>query len=113
MARQVRLVHNSSVTAFIDTNALLHYPPIKEIDWCEVCSADAVTIVLCLPVIKELDRYKADGRLGERAAKRIREILHHQGRTIRPGVSIHIYNVPLRSSEFPDTLSPDEPDDRI
>src|SRR4051812_46229924 len=101
------------LVAFLDTNAHLHYPPLPDVDWCAVCQTEAVILMVCLPVIKELDKYKSDGRLGERAQARIREIGKASGTEIRPGVTLAIYNVPLRREDFPDTLSIDEADDKI
>lgn len=101
------------LVVFIDTNALLHYPPLAQIDWCKVCNAEAITIMLCQPVINELDKYKSDPRLGERARSRIREIDQHIEKEVRTGVRVGVYNAPLRSADFPDTLSPESFDDRI
>ncbi len=100
---------------FLDTNSLLHYPPIKDIDWCQVCDAESVNLILCLQVINELDGKKDDSRLGDRARKRIKEIqkLNSGDKSVRDGVTIEVFNQPLRASDFPDTLSIDEKDDRI
>ncbi|MEA2707430.1 MAG: hypothetical protein QOF78_31 [Phycisphaerales bacterium] len=101
------------IVAFIDTNALLHYPPLADVDWCKICNDTEVTIMMCLPVAKELDKHKSNPRLGERAKKRIREIEENINREIRPGVSVRFYDDPLRASDFPDTLSPEVFDDQI
>ena len=103
------------VTAFIDTNALLHYPPLKDLDWPKICNAEKVILMLCLPVLKELDKYKSDPRLGDRAKKRIREIETHTeaASEARPGVKVAVCNLPLRSSDFPNTLSFEIFDDQI
>lgn len=61
------------VVLFIDTNILLHFKPLKEIDWLEVTGAKAVRLVICLEVIKELDKHKRNTRLQKRAERAIRE----------------------------------------
>jgi hypothetical protein len=107
-------MHNF-VHAFPDSNIFLHYPPLSELDWCRICDAKAVTLVVCLPVIHELDHKKSDSRLGgraERAVKQLREIYATDG-VIREGVTLAVYNQELRLEEFPASLSPDSNDDRI
>lgn len=80
--------------AFVDTNVILHYRPVAEIDWRKVCGEKAVTIMLCMPVIDELDRKKSDPRLGQRAKDRIRDLQQRSGKTIRPNVTLQIYHDP-------------------
>ncbi len=43
---------------FVDTNVLLHYRRLKDIDWLVLSKSIEVTIVLCPAVIRELDRLK-------------------------------------------------------
>jgi PIN domain len=43
---------------FIDTNVLLHYRRLEEIDWLTLTASREVTIFLCPAVIRELDRQK-------------------------------------------------------
>ena len=62
------------LTVFPDTNALLHYPPFKEIDWLKLCNANYVKIVICLQVIHELDEKKSDSFLSNRAKIVIKDI---------------------------------------
>lgn len=82
------------LTAFIDTNVILHYRPICDIDWCKVCGEKPVTIMLCMPVIDELDRKKSDPRLGQRAKDRIRDLQQRAGNTLRENVTLQIYHDP-------------------
>jgi len=105
----------ASATVFPDTNALLHYPPIKEIDWKTVCDADSVKIVLCMQVIHELDEKKSHPRLSERAKRTIKEIsfLRNSDDPVNEGVTIEIYTYKIDPSDFPDTMRIDEKDDRI
>ena len=50
----------SSKTIFLDTNILLHYPTIDQIDWQSWCNSKSIKLVVCLNVIDELDRKKDD-----------------------------------------------------
>lgn len=43
---------------FVDTNVLLHYRRIEEIDWLKLSHSPEVVIVLCPAVIRELDHHK-------------------------------------------------------
>ena len=105
----------ASATLFPDTNILLHYKPLRDIDWVACAGAANVKLVICLQVIKELDSKKDDARLSDRARRVIKEL---QGFVIgaaelRPHVSLEIYNEEIRFSSFPDTMSADSADDRI
>jgi hypothetical protein len=80
--------------AFIDTNVILHYRPIAEIDWCKVCGEKDITIMMCMPVIDELDRKKFDARLGQRAKERIQELQQQTAIPVRPNVGFKIYHDP-------------------
>lgn len=106
---------HSILSLFPDTNSLLHYPPISQVNWRAVCGCESVRVVLCLPVIHELDEKKADPRLGERARSAIKELrsLKAAGGAVRDGVVLEIFNCELRREEFPETLSYDSSDDRI
>lgn len=101
------------LTLFLDTNTLLHYPPMAEVDWLRICDAKRVTLMLCLLVIQELDEKKHDSRLGERAARAIREIKASRGHEVRPKVFVEVFNCPLRPAEFPASLSHESGDDQI
>jgi hypothetical protein len=106
---------NDVIHAFPDTNVFLHYKPLAEIDWCGLLKARSVTLVICLPVIQELDNKKSDPRLADRARRAIKEIEEHESaaRPLRPGVTLEISNEEIRRDEFPSSLSPDSQDDRI
>jgi predicted nucleic acid-binding protein len=43
---------------FVDTNVLLHYRRLEEIDWLDLSKSKEVVIVLCPAVIRELDQHK-------------------------------------------------------
>ena len=106
---------DDEVYAFLDTNILLHYKPLEQIDWCATLHARSVKLVLCLPVINELDEKKNDPRLGDRARRSTKDIEEHSADSapIRTGVSVEIYNEDLRSGDFPASLNPNSQDDRI
>lgn len=52
---------------FLDTNILLHYHPLTDADWPAITGAAMVKLVICLPVIHELDHLKDDPAIGGRA----------------------------------------------
>ena len=105
----------AEISLFLDTNSLLHYPPIKSVDWKTVCDCEAVRLVLCLQVIRELDEKKDDSRLGDRASKAIKEIkaIRSSGGVVGDGVSLDVFNHEVKAADFPATLSYDSKDDRI
>ncbi|HEX8523310.1 MAG TPA: PIN domain-containing protein [Tepidisphaeraceae bacterium] len=102
--------------AFVDTNVLIHYHPLGDMDWCDICGVEEVTIVLCLPVLDELDKHKNNLRLAERASKRVkevREIKTKRDSKINKNVTLEIYSASMRATEFDDTLDPSNMDERI
>jgi PIN domain len=100
---------------FLDTNSLLHYPPITQVDWPAVRQSRFVRLVLCMQVVHELDSKKDDPRLGERAGRVIKEIdtILEQDGVVAEGVSLKVFSYEIRTADFADTLSPDSMDDRI
>jgi hypothetical protein len=62
---------------FPDTNIFLHYTYFTELDWCGLVGQRDVTVVVCQPVLAELDLKKTDGRSPrqkERARKVVRDL---------------------------------------
>jgi hypothetical protein len=106
---------NKALTAFIDTNILLHYKPLSQIDWCGIFNAQTVTLMICMPVIDELDGKKSDQRLAERAKRAIKEIKEYSvaSTPLRPGVTLEIYKEELRRDEIPEGVNPDGQDGQI
>ncbi len=45
---------------FIDTNVLLHFRRLEEIDWLDLSKCKEAVIVLCSVVVRELDRHKVN-----------------------------------------------------
>lgn len=100
---------------FLDTNSLLHYPPIKDVDWRAVAGCSSVRLILCMQVIHELDEKKDDPRLGDRASRTIKDskAIRKSGGAVRDGVTLEVFNYEIRAADFPVTLSYDSKDDRI
>src|SRR5689334_9354396 len=94
---------------FLDTNSLLHYPSIKDVDWLNVCDSEAVVLVLCMQVVHELDEKKSDAKLRSRAERVLRDVeameTNQQG--LRHGVSMETFLTEPRHADFPPSLSPD------
>ena len=67
----------SHAVVFLDTNILLHFPPLAEIDWRTVCDAHAVTLFVCIEVLDEVDHKKYDSRLGSRAKRAMQRLDRH------------------------------------
>lgn len=100
---------------FLDTNSLLHYPPIKDVDWKGVSAGKRARLILCMQVVHELDTKKDDPRLADRAARIIKEVeaILESGGQVKEGVRLEVFDYEIRAADFPDTLSPDSKDDRI
>ena len=67
------------MTFFVDTNILLHFVPLDQVDWNEVCGTSSVTILIAPIIIDELDKHKrnSNAKISKRAktvVKRIGEI---------------------------------------
>lgn len=103
------------MTLFLDTNSLLHYPSISDVDWKAVTKAGKVKLVFCMQVIHELDEKKDHARLGERASRVIKEVntIRRAGGKVRDDVALEIFNHEIRADDFPASLSYDSKDDRI
>jgi PIN domain len=64
--------------AVLDTNVLLHFKPLDEIDWETIIGASPVRLVVPLGVVDELDQKKTiRGKLGERSKTRARLLDQH------------------------------------
>jgi hypothetical protein len=103
------------VVLFLDTNILLHYPPLKDIDWHTVASAKRVRLVICRQVVDELDAKKDHPLLSRRAQRAISEIDEWSGteKEIRPGVTVEDFGCEVSTSELVAALGSDAPDLRI
>jgi rRNA-processing protein FCF1 len=75
---------------FLDTNVLLHFRSLREIDWLAAAGAKAVRLVLCSTVLDELDEKKNEARTTERAKlaiSELKQIESDHGR-VRDGVTL-------------------------
>ncbi len=86
--------------AFLDTSYLMQYQSFHEPNWQKELGAKLVCLVLCAPVLDELDRHKVDpysSRLRERSSKVLRALntTYHAaydpaGARIRDGVRLKV-----------------------
>jgi len=60
-------MNSNSAVLFLDTNILLHFKSVREVDWQQVVGAREVRLVLCSPVLDELDERKYDPKTADRA----------------------------------------------
>jgi len=106
---------HQEIIAFPDTNCLLHYPCIKDIDWRSLCDSEFVRIILSRQVIAELDEKKSHPTLRERAERSIKEIkrLLKEGGHVRDKVIIESFKKDIPFFEYPPDLNTDSQDDRI
>ena len=74
-----REARSESTFLVVDTNVLIQCRSLSELDWRAAAPGAAeITVLMTLPVLRELDRFKADGNT--RRARRAKSIL----RRIRP-----------------------------
>ena len=59
---------------FVDTNVLLHYRRLEEIDWLNLSKSKEVVVILCPVIIRELDQHK-DSHPQNKIRKRAQEII--------------------------------------
>lgn len=103
------------ISLLLDTNVLLHYRPLVEVDWQAVAGSKLVQIVLVMPVIHELDEKKSHPVLGDRAKRAIREIAEirkHSG-IIRPSVTLQINTTEVDPLEIRPPFAIERRDDQI
>ena len=102
---------------FIDTNILLHYSSLEQVDWKEVCGVDNVRILLSPVVIEELDKHKrnANPKISKRAKNVIRKI-SETGLIGNWGNSVTIEVItkrPMNETFIKHSLDKEEQDDRL
>ena len=82
----------SGVVIFPDTNILMQYQPIENIDWLTMVGASTVQLVIPPEVLDELEKHKQDSN--SRRQKRARSVLSRfreikaKRWEVRPGVSL-------------------------
>ena len=108
------------IECFPDTNILLHFKPLDEIDWCALVEAEEVLLSICITVIHELDEKKAYGataRLRKRAQATIRQLELWSSKEaeieIAHRVSLRFLTAEPRIDWRQRELDPAVPDDRI
>jgi hypothetical protein len=99
--------------AFIDTNILMHYPPLQDVDWLKMCGHQAVTVMLCSVVVDEVDQHRSNARLADRAKRCQKEIRDYRRKELRPNVTLDVSMLGLEKSDFPDEKIPEHPDEKI
>lgn len=84
---------------FVDTNILLHYPPLDKIDWLKHAKAKSATIVIAQVVLRELNRHKDKGTSSQ-LRNRAKEVLRYLVKVyqsakpafVRDNVELHFMN---------------------
>ena len=80
--------------AVLDTNVLLHHPPLEEVDWSTVIGVGSVMLVVPRRVVEELDERKyVRTKIGDRARTRVGVLARYvaaDAAQIRPGVDVEI-----------------------
>lgn len=82
-------------TVFLDTNILLHFKPVEQIDWLKIIGVKDISIVILPITIRELQQAKSlhpKSHIRKRASKRIKDLTTSgQGTEIRSRVHLKIY----------------------
>lgn len=108
---------------FPDTNLFIQCRPIAELPWSDLGDFDEIRLVVCRPVMREIDNQKNRGndRVGQRARityKLFRDIIasdlnYQVVNKGKPVVKIHLEASLLPSPELKDHLDYNKPDDEI
>src|SRR5258708_15264359 len=101
--------------AIVDACIFLEYRSIREIDWRKLCGANRVRLILTIPVLNALDKFKSDPRRQQRASRALAEIrsLWDGGNVVREGVILESLPQSVRKEEFHSGCDPDSDDDHI
>lgn len=106
--------------AFLDTNTLMHFRPLEEVNWREVLEAETVTIILVPVVFRELDRHK-DMHPVKKLRHRVRALISKLSKMLDQGTEHKLREaVTLRFEAREPTLDfgqhrlrPDQNDDQL
>ena len=108
---------------FPDTNLFIQCRPIAEIPWSDLGDFDEIRLVVCRPVMREIDNQKNRGndRVGQRARTTYKLFRHIIASDLnyqvvnegKPVVKIHLEASLLPSPELKDHLDYNKPDDEI
>jgi len=102
----------TQTTLFVDTCIFLHFHPITQMKWREHTKAEHLTLAVCAQVIDDLDKFKHDSRLADRARRSLKDIESNEGQFIQPGVSL-ILTESLSRKDFPSEMDPEQTDNHI
>jgi hypothetical protein len=101
----------TQATVFIDSCVFLEFRPFCQLPWRQIVPVDLVNLVVCLPVLNELDDKKTyDPRLSERAKRSFKDIENSENKEFQAGVTLTIVGDSLRRASFPTTMNPDHRD---
>jgi len=105
---------------YLDTNSLLHYKYFLDIDWCKALKLKKITLIICRPVLNELDKKKynhPNKKIRERARKItikinsfLSEGLHA---TLRKNVEVELLDKKLKVDWEKEGLDQSNLDDQI
>ena len=106
---------------FADTNLLLHYQPLHQIDWSKLGDFDQIEVIVCRTVQREIDRLKdgRDGRRSDRARKaastflEIAQLGSQEQRTASPHVTLNLDETSRPKQDLDNLLDYSQNDDRI
>jgi len=105
---------------YLDTNTFLHYKYFVDIDWCEVFNLKMATLIICYPVLKELDKHKmyhTNLRIRKRAKKAlgtIRSLLNNGIKSkLNDNTIIEFAKAKAKIDWAKEELSNDSVDDQI
>jgi len=102
---------------FVDTNILLHYSNLDQVDWKEVCGNNNVQILFSPVVIEELDKHKRNpNQKVSKRAKNVIKKISDTGLTGNWGSSVTIEIItkrPTNETYLKYSLDKEEQDDRL
>lgn len=103
----------SGPTVFVDADVFLHYPPLSDLPWEELCPG-VRTVAVCLSVVGQVDSKKNDPRLRDRALRAVADIRRFRDqRQVREGLPFRVYHDSVRDEDVLPPLTPSSSDDRI
>lgn len=102
---------------FIDTNIILHFTPLDQIDWAEICGQQKVNVYFAPIIIEELDKQKRNSnqKISKRAKNAIKKIgeVGLQGSWTNNVVINVLTQRPTNNTYHDNGLNKDENDDRL
>lgn len=111
--------NSSTIVAFLDTNVLLHYRALNELDWLQGLSAQTVKLKIPAVVVGELDKkkFEATGKIRARAMtviKMLQRLSPHGDRVaLRNGVELDFVDCPASFDYAAHHLDVSSKDDQL